>query len=71
MTAVKNTKVSVKAVYHIDGVYIRMIVNRKTKSEKLFKIEKEYFKDGNIISSHPHALRLNLLISQGISRWTQ
>lgn len=71
MKTVNNPKVSVKTVYHIDGVYIRMIVNRRTKSEKLFKIDKEFFKDGQIISSHPQALRLNLLISQGISRWTQ
>ena len=64
-------RISVKTVYHINGVYIRMIVDRKVKSKKLFTIEKKFFKAGRIIASHQNALQYNHIISQAEQEWNE
>lgn len=54
---------TIKEVYHIKGVYIRIIDNRKTKHKKLFTLDKTDWNGNAVKSSHPRHMLLNKQIA--------
>lgn len=59
----------VKAVYHTDGVYIRITQNRKRKYKKLFSLDKKYWDGDAVKAKHPRYIYLNKDISDAVKEY--
>lgn len=60
---------TIKAVYHDKGVYIRITQNRKHKYKKLLSIEKEFWNGTNIKPKHPRHHHLNKEIADAVKEY--
>jgi len=59
----------IKAVYHTDGVYIRITENRKSKYKKLFQLDKTYWDGSGVKNKHERHNNLNKEIADAVKKY--
>lgn len=60
---------NIKAVYHSDGIYIRITDNRKHKYKKLFSLDRESWDGSRVKSKHPRQHQLNKQIATSVKEY--